>query len=168
MSTPRIRIAQDSDLPAIVAIYNSTVASRLVTADLSPVSVDSRRAWFDEHRAPERPLWVVEGSAQLEGVSGWVSLSSFNARPAYRVTAEISVYVHEQARRSGLGRTLVQHALEHAPAARVDTLVGLVFGHNKPSLALFESFGFERWGQLPGVAELDGIRRDLVLVGRRV
>jgi phosphinothricin acetyltransferase len=165
-AAPIIRIALANDLPAIVAIYNSTVASRMVTAELTPASVESKRAWFLEHREPERPLWV---SVDADGaISGWVSLSNFHPRAAYAPTAEISVYVHPSARRQGLGRTLVQHAIDHAPRAKVDALVGLVFGHNAPSLALFESFGFERWGQLPGIAELDGVRRDLVLVGKRL
>jgi phosphinothricin acetyltransferase len=43
-----------------------------------------------------------------------------------------------------------------------------VFGHNEASLALFESFGFRRWGDLARVAELDGIERDLVILGLRV
>jgi phosphinothricin acetyltransferase len=33
---------------------------------------------------------------------------------------------------------------------------------------LFEGFGFQRWGVLPRVAELDGVERDLILVGRRI
>jgi L-amino acid N-acyltransferase YncA len=42
------------------------------------------------------------------------------------------------------------------------------FGHNEPSLALFESFGFQRWELLPRVAALGGVERDLVIVGRRL
>ena len=168
---PTIRMALAEDLPAIVDIYNSTVASRMVTAELVPASVDSKRAWFEEHREPERPLWVsVDDGGSINGgaITGWVSLSNFNPRAAYHKAAEISVYVHERARRTGLGRALVQHAIDHAPRAGVDALVGLVFGHNVPSLALFDAFGFERWGHLPGVAILDGVRRDLVLVGKRL
>lgn len=162
----RLRGARGEDLPAIVAIYNSTIASRMVTAELAPASVEEKRAWFEEHREPERPLWVSLGEHGV--VTGWVSLSNFHPRAAYHRTAEISVYVHERARRRGLGRKLVQHALGHAPRAGVDALVGLVFGHNAPSLALFDAFGFARWGHLPEVAELDGVRRDLVLLGRRL
>jgi L-amino acid N-acyltransferase YncA len=165
-SDVRLRSARLDDLPAIVAIYNSTVASRRVTAELTPASVESKRGWFLEHREPERPLWVSLGDDGA--VTGWVSLSNFNPRAAYHPTAEISVYGHERARRAGLGRRLVQHAIDHAPRAGVDALVGLVFGHNTPSLALFERLGFERWGHLPGIAELDGVRRDLVLVGKRL
>ncbi|MSU52903.1 MAG: N-acetyltransferase, partial [Opitutaceae bacterium] len=41
-------------------------------------------------------------------------------------------------------------------------------GHNAPSLALFDSYGFSRWGHLPRVAVLDGVARDLIIVGRRL
>ncbi|MDB5833890.1 MAG: phosphinothricin acetyltransferase, partial [Caballeronia sp.] len=55
---PNFRDATLDDLPGIVAIYNSTVPSRLVTADLEPVSVESRLAWFHAHGPKARPLWV--------------------------------------------------------------------------------------------------------------
>ena len=45
-----LSLAQREDLPEIVAIYNSTVASRQATADLQPVSVAEREAWFAAHQ----------------------------------------------------------------------------------------------------------------------
>ena len=158
------RHAALADLPAIVAIYNSTVASRMVTADLAPVSVESRQRWFDEHRPDSRPLWVLERDG---AIAAWLSFSSFYGRPAYAGTAEVSIYVGERFRRCGLGAHLLQAAIAHAPVIGVQTLLGFIFGHNLPSLALFERFGFERWGHLPRVAVLDGIERDLVIVGRQ-
>jgi len=159
------RLAKREDLPQIVGIYNSTIPSRLVTADTAAVSVESRIQWFNEHRPDARPLWVVE----VDGyICAWLSFSSFYGRPAYDRTAEISVYTHEAHRKQGLGSYLVAEALRHAPSLKVDTLLGFIFGHNAPSLALFAKFGFERWGILPKVATLDGVERDLVIVGRRV
>jgi phosphinothricin acetyltransferase len=67
-----------------------------------------------------------------------------------------------------LGTHLLQAAIAHAPQIGVHVLLGFIFGHNLPSLELFEKFGFERWGHLPRVAVLDGTERDLVIVGRRV
>ena len=161
----RHRIATQDDLAAIVEIYNATVASRTVTADLEPVSVESRQTWFDDHRTGFRPLWVVEENASIVG---WLSFSSFYGRPAYNKTAELSVYVHEDWRGRGVGSYLLKQALMQAPALKLDTLVGFVFGHNEPSLKLFEKFGFARWGLLPAVAELDGIERDVVILGLRL
>mgnify|MGYP006146231485 CR=1 FL=1 len=51
----RHRIATLDDLPTIVAIYNSTIASREVTADTEPVSVESRLNWFHEHQPEQQP-----------------------------------------------------------------------------------------------------------------
>ena len=56
----QFRNANSSDLPLIVEIYNSTIASRLVTADTEPVSVESRINWFEAHNADTRPLWIIE------------------------------------------------------------------------------------------------------------
>lgn len=159
------RLANQQDLPAIVAIYNSTVASREVTADTEPVSVESRQAWFDHHTPERRPLWVTE---QDGAILGWLSYSDFYGRPAYSGTAELSIYLHEDARGKGLGRYLLGQAIDHAPAIGVHTLLGFVFGHNQPSLKLFDAFGFERWANMPRVATLDGIERDLVILGKRV
>ena len=158
------RLAARDDLARIVEIYNATIPSRRVTADTEPVSVESRVAWFEEHSPGSRPLWVVE----LEGrIAAWLSFSSFYGRPAYDKTAELSVYVDEACRKLGLGSYLLAQAISDAPSLKLDTLLGFIFGHNQPSLRLFEKCGFERWGELPRVALLDGVERDLLILGRR-
>jgi L-amino acid N-acyltransferase YncA len=138
---PMHRIACVDDLPAIVAIYNSTIASRQVTADTEVVNVDSRRAWFAEHIPERRPLWVIETRGQ---VNAWLSYSNFYGRPAYDATAELSIYVHEQARGKGLGRYFMEQAIAYAPQLGIHTLLGFIFGHNEPSLKLFDKFDFGR------------------------
>ncbi len=160
-----IRDAVEADLPAIVEIYNAAIPGRLATGDLVPVSVEGRRAWFREHSPASRPIWVLE----TEGtIAGWVSFQSFYGRAAYRATAELSVYVAPAHRRRGVGRALLAEAVRRAPALGITTLLGFIFAHNEPSLRLFEGFGFQCWGRLPRVADLDGIERDLDILGRRV
>ncbi|OAM91161.1 GNAT family N-acetyltransferase [Termitidicoccus mucosus] len=168
----RLRLAAESDLPAIVGIFNSTIPGHMVTAHTRPVTVAERLPWFREHNPQTRPLWVAEqtggGEGQGSAVVAWAGLSLFSERPAYYPTAEVSIYIEENHRRRGLGRWLLREIIARAPACKVTTLVGLIWAHNQPSLALFASEGFERWGHLPRVAELAGIERDLVIVGRRV
>ena len=161
----KLRDATPADLPAIVAVYNSTIPGRMVTADTEPVTVEARRAWFERHDARRRPLWVAEVDGE---VAAWVSFESFYGRPAYNATVEISLYVAEKYRRQGLGRWLLAEAVRRAPAFGAKTIVGFIFSHNTPSLRLFESFGFDPWGRLPRVAVLDGVERSLTIVGRRI
>ncbi len=162
---PSFRDATIDDLPVVVDIYNSTIPGRDVTADLEPVSVESRLAWFAAHDAHRRPLWVAETPG---GIVGWLSFSDFYGRPAYGASVEVSIYLAEAARGQGLGRTLLERAIARAPDYGVQTLLGFIFGHNRPSLGLFEKHGFARWGTLPRVAVLDGVERDLVIVGLRI
>jgi phosphinothricin acetyltransferase len=138
----------------------------MATADTEPVSIDGRRKWFEGFDPDRRPLWVLTDPS--DRVQGWLSLHSFYGRPAYAATVEVSVYTDPQAQRRGIGKTLLAHALAAAPRLRIQTLLGFIFGHNRPSLALFEQAGFERWGHLPKVALLDGIERDLAILGRRI
>src|SRR6266478_38455 len=113
MPEPSIhRMATRRDLPQIVEIYNSTIPSRIVTADTEPVSVESRVNWFEAHTPNRRPLWVVEDAGR---VAAWLSFSSFYGRPAYAKTAELSVYVHDALRKQGFGSYLLAQALVHAP-----------------------------------------------------
>ncbi|MGX7015102.1 GNAT family N-acetyltransferase [Vagococcus silagei] len=44
------KIAEFNDLPEIVRIYNQTISTRMATADLDPISVESRYEWFEQHQ----------------------------------------------------------------------------------------------------------------------
>ena len=95
----RVRDARESDLPEIVEIYNSTIPSRMVSADTEPVTVEQRRGWFREHDPSRRPLWVAEADGR---VIGWLSLGDFwDGRPAYHATAEVGIYVKDGYRGAG-------------------------------------------------------------------
>jgi len=166
MENIKYRDAVKGDLNSIVRIYNSTVASRLVTADTEPVSVESKVKWFEDHNPAKRPIWVVEN--EKDGVIGWVSFKSFYGRPAYDGTVEISIYLDENQRGKGLGKSVLLHAIEKSPLLGIKTILGFIFSHNEPSLKLFRHFGFEDWANLPNIAQLDEQERSLTIVGKRV
>ena len=162
----RVRDATLEDLTAIVEIYNSTIPSRIVSADTEPVSVEQRLPWFHEHAPARRPIWVAETAGEIVG---WLSFSDFyDGRPAYTGTAEIGIYVREGHRGRGIGKSMLEEAIERAPALGIKTLTAGAFASNEPSLGLFGRFGFERWAYFPRVAELDGAERDLIVLGLRL
>lgn len=166
MNQIMFRNAKASDLPRIVAIYNSTIASGMVTADTEAVSVASRQQWFEDHHPEQRPLWVVENNAKE--IVGWVSFQSFYGRPAYAATAEISIYIEEQQRGKGMGKQILSYCIDKAPTFGLKTLLGFIFAHNEPSLKLFRHFGFEDWATLPNIALIEGQERSLKILGKRI
>ncbi|MDQ6814824.1 MAG: N-acetyltransferase family protein [Bacteroidota bacterium] len=160
------RDASLNDLPDIVDIYNSTIASRMVTADIEPVTVESRVIWFEQHAPKKRPLLVIE--YENKKIVGWVSFQSFYGRPAYNATVEIGIYLHPEERGKGLGQPVLQHCMDEAPNYGISTLLGFIFAHNTASIRLFYKLGFEEWGMLPNVANLDGMERSLKILGKRI
>ena len=158
-----IRDALERDLSAIADIYNAAIATRSATAQVEPVTVEQARDWLKEHSTDRFPLWVGEIAGQI---AGYLGFKPFLPRCAYRGTAELSVYVDEELRGRGVASKLLEEALLRAPSLGINALVGLIFAQNEASLRLFERFGFERWGLLPRVARVEGVERDLVIVGR--
>lgn len=160
-----IRVATIDDLPQIVDIYNQSVTTKQATADLTPVTVADRQAWFDAHTG-KRPLIVAQNTAKK--LLGWGSLSDLYARPAYHISSEISIYVANEAKGQGVGKALVNHLLQVAPSCGVQQVVALIFAHNTPSLGLFKTLGFEKWGNFKQVCDMDGFIADVVILGRTV
>lgn len=157
--------AQPNDLKRIVDTYNSTISSRLVTADLEPVTVESKLPWFNSHNTTNRPLWLVMCDGNY---AGWMSFNSFYGRPAYDITAEVSIYLEEGVRGKGLGNKCLQKAIDESPKRGIKNLLGFIFGHNEASLKLFYKFKFDKWAHFPKVANMDGVERDLIILGLRV
>lgn len=157
--------AQLSDLPFIVDVYNQTIASRMVTADLQTITADSRINWLNAHNQTTRPLWIIKYQGQN---CGWISLSTFYGRAAYDKTVEISVYIAKDFRAKKIGGYSIEKIQQHAREYGIETVLSYIFGHNIPSINLFKKLGYQQWGMLPEVAELDGIKRDLVILGRKL
>lgn len=137
----------------------------MVTADTDPVPIESRLEWFNAHDPQHRPLWMVMDD---EENIGWVSYQWFYGRPAYNGTAELSIYLDEKARGKGFGEKILEHAMKSCERLKIKTLLGYIFAHNLPSLALFRKMGFSDWGHFPRIAILDGVERDLIIVGKRI
>jgi hypothetical protein len=158
------------DLPVIVDIYNSTIASREVTADTEPVTVAVARTWFDDHTPERRPLWVIHDAADTSenpAVIGWMSYSNFYGRPAYSGTAELSIYIAKN------GAARARQLLAWSRRWRSRRSVGCT-----PCSASSSAITRPAWpvpqvrlrdlGEFPRVANLDGIERDLIILGKRV
>lgn len=165
VKTMKIRDAVEADLSIIVEIYNAAIPGRMATADLEPISVESRILWYREHQPQTRPVWVIELDNQIVG---WISFQAFHSRAAYQRTVELSIYIHPDYQGQGIGKKLLAEAIHHSPNFGIKALVALIFAHNQPSLKLFQCFGFQQWGYLPQIADLDGLERDLIIMGRHL
>jgi L-amino acid N-acyltransferase YncA len=161
-----IRLARIDDLPAITAIYNQAVESKRSTADMEPVRVEDREAWFRDHSPATHPIFVAEVDGKT---AGWCSLSAYRpGRAALRHTAEISYYVDEAHKRRGIATALVRHAVAACPSLRIKNLFAIVLEHNASSIRILEKAGFQKWGFLPRVADFGGEECGQYYFGMRI
>lgn len=141
-----IRKAQESDVPAITAIYNEAVIGSTATFDLEPVSVEERLVWFSKYGG-RYPLIAAEAKASGE-VIGWGCLSPYSEKDGYRFTAEHSIYVSPQYQNQGVGKALLQELLNLAQQHGFHSLIARISSENTASLNLHLGFGFVQAGVL--------------------
>lgn len=176
-----VQRASQDDLPTILAIYNQSIAAKQATANLTPVTCAERQGWFDEHlNSVTRPIYIVRPVEEAENVCGggkgqtvspivaWGSFSDLYTRPAYHISTEISIYLHQEYHGQGLGSLLTRWMLTQAPSLGIHNVVALIFAHNQPSLGLFRKLGFEQWGYMPKVCDMEGFIADVVMLGKAV
>lgn len=161
-----LRTATRADLQVINAIYNQAVEDRFSTAQLLPVTQKERDRWFREHDPRHSPVYMYEDA---EEVKGWVSLGPYRkGRQALKHVAEVSYYVAREHRGRGIGRTLLGHAISEAPGLGYSVLIAILLGGNIPSIRLLETYGFERWGSMPGIARIEGAEADHLYYGLKL
>lgn len=156
-----IRQATESDLPAILAIYNDAVLNTVTIWNDTPADLENRRAWLRARNSQSYPVLV----AVLEGqVAGYASYGDFRQFEGYRFTVEHSVYVAEGARRRGVAARLLQTLIEHARSSGKHVMIGGIEAENAASLALHAKLGFSQTARIPEVGRKFDRWLDLVFV----
>jgi len=160
------KVANEKDFPEIIKIYNHAVDEKFATADTEYVTVESRKEWFTQHSPETYPIYIAEENNEIVG---WCSLSPHRSgRKALRKVAEISYYIHKDHRKKGVAHSLITHTIESAKKLGFRNLISILLDLNKTSIYILEKFGFEKWGHLPNVAEIDGVICGQYIYGRKI
>lgn len=161
-----IRPATSADLAEIQAIYAHHVLHGTGTFEDAPPSVEEITARFAAATAADgRAGWLVATDAT--GVQGYVIYAQYRDRSGYRFCAEDGVYVRDDVRGQGLGKTLVAAAIEAAAAAGYSQMIAVIGDQaNAGSIGLHASLGFRQVGLLRGVGFKFGRWLDVVLMQR--
>ncbi|WP_181700415.1 GNAT family N-acetyltransferase [Chthonobacter albigriseus] len=160
-TTPTIREGRESDLPAIMAIYNDAVANTTAIWNDALVDLPDRERWFQTRTGGGFPVLVAEREG---AVAGYASYGPFRPFDGYRFTAELSVYVDGRFRGEGIGNGLLQALMAAARARGVHVLVAGIEASNTASLNLHKRNGFVEVGRMPEVGFKFGRWLDLVLL----
>jgi L-amino acid N-acyltransferase YncA len=135
--TVTIRTASPEDARDVLAIYAPYVMGTAISFEEKPPTPNEMAA-----RIQSSNLWLI--AEEDSRISGYAYATKFHPRPAYRWSNEVSIYLVDGARGRGLGRRLLRELLEGLRARGfVNAFAGTTLP-NPASVALFESFGFEK------------------------
>lgn len=154
-----IRKAEIADLKELLDIYNYEVKHGVATLDLEPKTLEEWKEWFSKHNVDNHPLFVAEVD---HCVAGYVSLSSYREKEAFKTTVELSIYIGADYRKRGIAAALMAFILDEAKKdERIHTVVSVITGGNEASRRLHEKFGFEFCGTIKEVGMKFGEYRDI-------
>jgi phosphinothricin acetyltransferase len=152
------RDLRPEDWPEVRAIYEEGIRDGDATFETEPPSWE---LWDAAH--PQIRLVAVRDRS----VVGWAALAAASSRPCYRGVGEVSVYVAEAARGTGLGHELLEELVARSEQAGYWTLTAGVFPENEASLRLHRACGFREVGVRERLGESKGVWRDVLLLERR-
>ena len=159
---PLIRASRDEDVAAITAIYTHHVLHGTGTFEIDPPTAQDMAARRADVLAKGLPYLVAEEAGQ---VLGFAYCNWFKPRPAYRFSAEDSIYVADAARGRGLGRQLLEALAMQAEAAGVRKLLAVIGDSaNAGSIGVHRAAGFTDVGVMRSVGGKFGAWRDIVLM----
>lgn len=159
-----IRPSRDSDIPAITAIYTHHVLHGTGTFETTPPSAEDMAARRADVLSKGLPYLVVEDDGE---VLGFAYCNWFKPRPAYRFSAEDSIYLAPAAAGKGLGRLLLEELMAQAERAGVRKLIAVIGDSgNKGSVGVHTACGFQHVGVLANCGWKFDRWLDVVLMDR--
>jgi L-amino acid N-acyltransferase YncA len=158
MSPVEVRPANpQADAAPCAAIYAPNVESGPTSFEEVPPSPQEIAARIEEHSATH--AWLV---AERDGeLAGFAYACRHRARPAYRWSADVSVYVGDGHRGQGVGRALYEALFERLRERRFRVACAGITLPNEASVALHERLGFVRVGVYRGIGWKQGAWRDV-------
>lgn len=161
---PLIRPSVDADIPAITAIYAHHVLHGTGTFEIDPPSAAEMSGRRADVLGRGLPYLVAEDAGR---VLGFAYCNWFKPRPAYRFSAEDSIYLAPDQITRGLGRVLLGELCVQAERVGVRKLIAVIGDSaNRASVGVHRSVGFQDVGVLRSCGWKFGAWRDVVMMDK--
>jgi len=157
--SPHIRLATSADAPGVHAIYAPVVRDTAISFEYEEPTMEEMGRRISHVLGSGYPWLIADVGGE---VGGYAYGSSFRTRKAYDWTTEVSVYVHPEHHRRGLGRALYAKLLRILELQGYRSAYGVATAPNASSEGLHRAMGFELVGRFPRVGFKFGTWHDVI------
>ena len=141
-----VRDADDKDIRQIVEIYDHYIATSHATFEIDPITASEMRRRMVEGADRGYPFLVADLE---EEICGYAYAGKFKSRPAYKNTAEVSVYMRKGEGGKGIATRLYEELISRLESMEgLHTVISGISLPNEPSVRLHEKFGFRKVAHL--------------------
>ena len=142
----KIRPSTDIDVRAITSIYQHHVLHGTGTFEITPPSSEDMANRRQDVLSKNLPYLVLEEDSV---VIGFAYCNWFKPRPAYRFSAEDSIYLAPSVAGRGLGKLLLTELMAQAERAGIRKLIAVIGDSaNLGSIGVHQACGFKPVGVL--------------------
>lgn len=150
---------QQEHAGVVLEIYGHGIASGMATFETKVPDWET----FNLKYLPHSRIIALNSDEPV----GWAALAPVSSRECYSGVAEVSVYVHQQHQRKGIGRILLEELIKTSEQNGIWSLLSVIHEENRASIHLHEQCGFRYIGYRERIAQLDGIWRTTVMLEKR-
>lgn len=154
-----IRKLTHEDYNQVTVIYKQGIDTGMATFQTEITGWDE---WNNSHLSHSRIVALIGNH-----IVGWAALSPVSNRCVYAGVGEVSIYIDEQYRGEGVGKTLLTELIIESEKNGLWTLQAGIFPNNVGSIKLHEACGFRQVGYREKIGQMKGEWLDTILMERR-
>jgi L-amino acid N-acyltransferase len=160
-----IRDAEEADAADLAAIWNNSVEKGVSNYETELQNAEDRAIWIKNLKLKQFPVLVALNKTEIVG---FAALTPFHSHSGYRFTVSGVLYVKEEHRRTGVGKTLASQLFQEAKQREFHSVLAGVSSENRACIELLKLFGFEEAGVFKEIGFKNGKWHDDVCLQLRL
>ncbi len=158
-----IRPTTKEDIPQINDTLNKIISDSDYYLSSKHKTLEDTEEWFQEHQYSD--YYTSFTALCGDDFAGWVSLSPFRKSDGYNTTAELSIYIHPEYYRKGIGSALMWKIEDYAKEkGLLHSIISVITANNTPSIELHKKHNYTTQGILKEIAFKNNRFHDVILM----
>lgn len=149
----RLTRLTEKDLPFVLELYNYYTLHSTAVYFIEPITLEEVRAIVPIGNQLYRSFLIRDKNDEAVG---FCYFNRFKERPAFRVSVEVTIYLHPDQTGKGFGSEALRLLESYIRAGGFTNAVALIDSANDASIRLFRRHGYECCARIQSVAEKMG------------